>query len=513
MLLAVAAFPCCAAAAPVVVLGPHSRAAVRNDPFLTRSALSPAPLSRAAASQPRARRPPAGPPGQVVAMLASRQARSRIARRRHPRPRRRHPPQITVVSTLAALYRSHQIDQPAYRGYVADFNGALATEKRLRGTRRTELQSVTETMHQIAATHQLTASRLPALFATLSANVQWWSHGPLLSSGQRVEFAGSQLVWEYYPGAGIQLQVLGSFGKADGLYTGGPAHYPAMEQLLSEIIPLAARRGGGLTWEYYFPFDGGAPPWTSAMSQATGLEALTRAYEATGNSSYLQVATQALPVFSVRPPTGVAVATGRGTRFVQYTFTPQTKIINAFLQTLIGLHDFARVSGNQTAARLFAAGNVEAMDEVPGFDTGAWSLYEPGIEDDLSYHELVTGFLSQLCAQVSAPVYCTTARHFKAYLTTPPALAQLTMRATARKALVLRFRLSKVSHVGLVVSQGRHAVFQTSASFAHGVQGFAVPAIKRPGTYAVALAATDLAGNFGRITGTLHVSRKRGQGS
>ena len=113
-------------------------------------------------------------------------------------------------------------------------------------------------------------------------------HRPLLSSGERVEFAGSQLVWEYYPGQGIQLQVLGSFGKADGLYTAGPADYPAMEQLLSELIPLAARRAGGLTWEYYFRFDGGAPPWTSAMSQATGLEALTRAFQATDNPYYLR---------------------------------------------------------------------------------------------------------------------------------------------------------------------------------------------------------------------------------
>ena len=63
-----------------------------------------------------------------------------------------------------------------------------------------------------------------------------------------------------------------------------------MEQLLAELIPLAAQRGGGLTWEYYFNFDGGKPPWTSAMSQATGLEALSRAYQATGNQYYLSVA-------------------------------------------------------------------------------------------------------------------------------------------------------------------------------------------------------------------------------
>ena len=66
------------------------------------------------------------------------------------------------------------------------------------------------------------------------------------------------------------------------------------------MIPLAAKRAGGMTWEYYFSFDGGSPPWTSAMSQATGLEALTRAFKATGNEYYLNIAGRALPVFRTR---------------------------------------------------------------------------------------------------------------------------------------------------------------------------------------------------------------------
>ena len=51
-------------------------------------------------------------------------------------------------------------------------------------------------------------------------------------------------MWEYYPGQGIELQELGSFGKADGFYTGGPSYYGRLRQLLSELIPLAARRAG-----------------------------------------------------------------------------------------------------------------------------------------------------------------------------------------------------------------------------------------------------------------------------
>jgi hypothetical protein len=516
VVLAVLLLPATAAAAPVVVLGHGGHATHRNDPFLTGPALTPAPASTLAAR-------PAAQAGQAVSGgLSGTEDPARTSASsggaapgtssspasKPTKTKAKKKPEITFLSELARMHKSGAVPTATYRADVTAYHHALATEKKLRGTRRTELTAVTVTLHDIAASHQLTASRLPALMATLAANQQWWTTGPLLSSGQRVEFAGSQLVWEYYPGQGIQLQVLGTFGKADGLYTGGPSDYPAMEQLLSEMIPLAATRGGGLVWEYYFSFDGGSPPWTSAMSQATGLEALTRAYQATANAAYLTVATQALPIFSVRPPVGVNVAAPHGTRFLQYTFAPTTDIINAFLQTLIGLYDFAQVSHNATAAALFAAGNAEAEAELPAFDTGAWSLYQPGVEDTLSYHELVTGFAQQLCTRTRAPVYCTTAQHFAAYLTTPPALTQLTVRARDKGSFALRFRLSKVSHVGVTITNaGGATVFATSASFGYGTRSFTIPRVKKAGTYGVVLSATDLAGNFARITGNLQITR------
>jgi D-glucuronyl C5-epimerase-like protein len=280
-----------------------------------------------------------------------------------------------------------------------------------------------------------------------------------------------------------------------------------MESLLAQMIPLAVNRGGGPVWEYYFQFGGGKPPWTSAMSQGTGIEALTRAYLATKDTNYLQLAHQALALFTAPPPIGVRVATPLGARYVQYTFTPGTSIINAFLQSLIGLYDYAQASGDPLAQQLWSAGNAEAQAEVPQFDTGAWSLYQPGVEDTLSYHELVTGFLQQLCQRTSTPVYCITAQHFTAYLTTPPVLGLVTHRARKNKSFSLQFSLSKYSHVGIVVvGPGGHTLFSTSASFGYGTRSFAVPALKHRGVYTIRLAATDLAGNFGQFSGTIQVS-------
>jgi hypothetical protein len=244
------------------------------------------------------------------------------------------------------------------------------------------------------------------------------------------------------------------------------------------------------------------------MSQGTAIEALTRAYLATNDPTYLALAHQALALFTAAPPIGVRVATPLGARYVQYTFTPGTSIINAFLQSLIGLYDYAQVSQDPLAQQLFAAGNAEAEAEVPRFDTGAWSLYQPGVEDTLSYHQLVTGFLQQLCTRTQAPVYCTTAQHFQAYLTTPPALAQLTTKARNQGAFALRFRLSKISHVGVTVTNAAdRTVFATSASFGYGTRSFTIPRIRKTGAYGVVLTATDLAGNFARVTGDLTITR------
>ena len=49
-------------------------------------------------------------------------------------------------------------------------------------------------------------------------------------------------------------------------------------------------------------------------------------------------------------------------------------------------------------------------------------------------------------------------------------------------------------------------MFLTSAQFGYGVDAFSIPALTSVCSYTIRRAATDLAGNFGRISGTLEVS-------
>ncbi|HUO72261.1 MAG TPA: D-glucuronyl C5-epimerase family protein [Solirubrobacteraceae bacterium] len=413
-----------------------------------------------------------------------------------------------VRTVLAALSRAHAISTGMYRRYLGSFNAALSAVKRLSGTRALELEAVIENLHAIAADGMLTPSRLPALFLTLDRNRHWWTTGPMLSSGQRVQFAGSQLVWQYYPGQGIELQQLGSWGQADWMYEAGPKYWRRLRSLVDELIPLAAERGGGPAWEYYFNFDGGTPPWTSAMSQGTAVQALTQTYEATHQGSYLALARRSLAVFKDGPPTGVAVPTSLGRRYLLYSFAPDAgeEVINGFLQSLIGLFDYATASGDAEGWRLFRAGDAEARAELPSYDTGAWSLYQPGQEDTLDYHELVTGFLEQLCTRTRANLYCTTAKHFRADLKEPPNIELLTRRLHVGGTLSIRFRVSKIARVGITIVLRGRTIFLTSATFPYGTHSFAVPALPRPGSYEIQLDGTDLAGNYKQTSWTVTAS-------
>jgi hypothetical protein len=302
----------------------------------------------------------------------------------------------TVPGALQSLQRSGALSVSAAAQYEATYRHAGALLKKLSGTRREELASVLSNVQQIAGGGQFIASRLPALFLTLERNVQWWGSEPLLAADQRVSFAGSRIVWEHYPGQGIEIQWLATFGEANGYYLEGHEN-TQLQEVLNEVIPLATQRAGGIAWEYMFHFDGGAPPWTSGLSQGTALQALARAYSRLKNPAYLAAAQQALKLFQSPPPAGVRVATPAGATYLEYTYAPQERIINGFIQALNGLYDYAKLTGDPAGARLFEEGDAEARGELPHYDTGAWSMYDQHVESNLNYHELLTEFLQDLC--------------------------------------------------------------------------------------------------------------------
>ena len=197
------------------------------------------------------------------------------------------------------------------------------------------------------------------------------------------------MIWQYYRGQGIQLQMLANFGRANALWSSKKR--TDLRALLDELIPLASDRGGFLAWEYFFTFDGGAPPWASSITQGTAVQAIGRAGKLLNDPALTDAATRALGLFEQPPPVGVRDTTPDGAFYVIYSFAPDLLVLNAHLQAVIGLYDFAQLTGDPRAQALYTAGESEARVAVPRYDTGKWSLYSLQRESDLSYHELVDG--------------------------------------------------------------------------------------------------------------------------
>jgi hypothetical protein len=301
---------------------------------------------------------------------------------------------LTFPQALASLAVKRELPGGLAASDRAAWIAARISYKQLSGARRAELGAVLDTLTAVAHAGELTPSRVPELMLTLARNRQWWTSGPELSYGQRVGFPGSGLVWEYYPGQGIQIQWLGTFGAANGLYD--DHSYNALASLLDQAVGLAAVRAGGIAWEYDFAFDGGEPPWVSSITEGTAVQALARAGTTLEVPAFLTDAHEALGIFTVAAPVGIRSPTSAGARYLIYSFAPHEYVINAFIQSLVGLFDLAS-TGDTLATSLFRAGLAQARIDVPKYNTGFWSLYDQYSESTLSYHELLTGFLVNLC--------------------------------------------------------------------------------------------------------------------
>jgi hypothetical protein len=438
----------------------------------------------------------------------------------------------TVYGALRSLESSGALSAEAYGEDTSTYTAALSAVKHLSGTRRAELESVIANVQQIAASGQLIPSRLPAVMLTLESNVQWWSHEPLPAADQHVSLPGSHLVWEYYPGQGIEIQWLATFGEANGYYDDGHDN-TALREVLEEAIPLATQRAGGIAWEYFFHFDGGVPPWTSGLSQGTALQALSRAYSRLHEQAFLTAAKQALGIFQTPPAAGVRVARPAGTLYAEYTYAPTDRILNGFIQALNGLYEYAKLTGDPLGRQLFEAGDADARAITPSYDTGAWSKYDQYTESNLNYHELLEEFLQSLCHRTSQgepgwagsnppttkpatppppavpipgdAIYCTTAQRFTTDLHTPPAITLLTRKLPPKTRGGVQLSLSKVSTVSLTVSRGGKVLWSNTAFVEGGKPRLLWVTPNKTGAYEVSIRAVDLAGNSATTSGTIAV--------
>src|SRR5438309_2120239 len=215
------------------------------------------------------------------------------------------------------------------------------------------------------------------------------------------------------PQAAPKPGILIKKGLAEAVAAGRlePAEGASYLAILARDVPV----GRSCRWEYEFPFGSGKAPWISGMAQAVAAQALARASSKLADPTLLDAANAA---YRLVPRLVRGLPQGLWIRL--YGFSDDV-VLNAQLQTVLSLQDYAQISGVQDAANLASALQTAAAKLLPAFDTGFWSLYSlSGDESPLGYHDYVISLLKKLGARTGDPLWSDTAARFAQYETEPP---------------------------------------------------------------------------------------------
>jgi hypothetical protein len=349
---------------------------------------------------------------------------------------RAHAASDPVLAAIQAARASGAINTGQAATYTGTYFNAEREVGALSGLRASELGSALQIVRGLADRGALTSGRMAFVFLTLHRNVRWWSaHGPPTagSGGEpgakgrqcnppasadaraaNMTFSGSGIVFEYYQGLGLQLQVNATFSSAEAmLQYGSQRDARKAGVILDQMLPLASRPAGLLTWEYEFPFEGAEPPWTSGLSQATAIDAYVRAAKRLKRPDFLKVALRLARLFTAAPPAGVQVHLSAGDWFLLYSFDPNQLVLNADLDSLIALHELRVATGSPWVTALTHNALHALVHYLPRFDTGSWSYYALGGPlADLNYHVLNLELSQQLCQETGVGAVCRAAKSF-----------------------------------------------------------------------------------------------------
>ena len=337
-----------------------------------------------------------------------------------------------------------------------------------------------------------TSPRALALFSQLQMNLDYLETHILPDT--RIDVTDDEgVVYRWFPRFGLEFHPLANFGALNNL--AAKQDVDATRTLADALLARAVPRGDRLLWEYQFQFGGGRPPWASGMAQAVAAQALAR------SSALLQdpnLATAAVRAYASVPPLMLALPSGPWIRL--YGFDSEI-VLNAQLQTIVSLRDYADTLGDEEAATLSQQLGAATQALFARFDTGDWSRYElGGAYATRSYEKLVTDLLAKLARQTQDPFWVAKSQLFRAYYYDPPSVTQPAAPPEIwpqpldgwLDTAPITFTLSMRASVTLAVA-GQVSTYRFGPG-THTVN-WKPPAGLAPGTYPVQLNAVSYAGN------------------
>jgi hypothetical protein len=428
-------------------------------------------------------------------------------------------PARTVAGAITRAERLGAIDSADADLYRVVWRRAERDAKRLPVGRREVVAGAVANAGRVARGGALTTTRLAPVLAGVDASVRTARTARSLpAAGGRVRLPGDSAVYSFRPPAGMQLHPLGTIGKLNALAStctkaarkrGWRCRRAGLRAAADRLIALSVRDGRSLRFEYLFPFGGGRPGWISAMTQATGAQALARTWRTTGDERY-RAAARAAYRGLVSSTKGAAVHRGgRVVHLTMYAFDPRMRVLNGEEQALIGVADYARLTRDRDAARLARRGARELSAQLPRFDTGAWTLYSlGGREADMNYHRLAARFAGGLCDRsLARSAFCPAAARFARYTTQPPRLAlRVAPRVRAPRRVTVALRASKQTAAWLTVrDRAGTVVLYRKVVLGRGGAAFVFP-VRRAGRHTIRLDARAINGRAAHATAVVTAS-------
>ena len=131
------------------------------------------------------------------------------------------------------------------------------------------------------------------------------------------------------------------------------------------------------------------------------------------------IARQALGVFKTPTPEGVRVPTSDGAEYALYSFAPNLRVINGFVQALVGLYDLGKIAGDADAPGALRRGRARRAARAADVRHRRLVAVLARLESSTSPTSPTTSSCarscSSMCTRTDDPVYCDTELRFAQY--------------------------------------------------------------------------------------------------
>jgi hypothetical protein len=388
------------------------------------------------------------------------------------------PAQKAALKAIQRAAASHAVDPATAAAARSEVARAARLVRDLPSGRR---EHVAVALAELASfSGRLTQPRAVAVVGELKMNNAYFAKH--YAPAPRTDVTDDDgVVYRYFAGRALEFHPLANFGALNARVAAGDTD--GAQRLAAALVARGVYQpGGGIAWEYPFPFGGGRAGWTSGMAQAVAAQALARTAELVPEDAAVLNRTATAAYRAIPRHLLTSVAAGPWIKLYSYG---SLVVLNAQLQAVVSLQSYAEVAEDEEAAALAERLRRAAAATLSRFDSGYWSYYAlPGDWSPLDYQQYVVQLLNRLAS--SDDRFAAAASRFAAYSKQPPGF-----KVTTGGLGSLRFWLSKPATVTATTSAG--AAKRLSLSGGWHTLGWPEP--KRAGFYATRVTAVDWAGN------------------